>query len=95
MELDDEKMSTLDRFEPGSDRSLVGVALSGLDDQCVADTYLARRAAVDPSNLPFAWYRRLVVAGGTARGLPEEYLAGIAARPARKDGQRHAAGGAC
>jgi hypothetical protein len=95
VELDGEEMATLDRFEPGYDRSLVEVAVPGQEDWCAVHTYLARPAAVDPSKLPFSWYRQLIVAGGTARGLPEEYLAGIAAMPARADERTQTGPGIC
>lgn len=83
VELDTRQLATLDRHEPGYGRLVVEVELSEDDLRSPAHVYIAHPAAVDPSAVPFTWYREMVVAGGAARGLPNHYLARIAAIPAQ------------
>ena len=83
--LNETELSTLDNFEPGYDRLVLEVELPADGSMCRASVYIAQPAAVDASLLPFSWYRQLVVAGGAARGLPDEYLARIAAMPVGSD----------
>jgi hypothetical protein len=83
VEVVDAELVALDRFEPGYDRREVEVELPNEGEWRRAFTYVAQPAVVDPSRLPFSWYRRLVAAGGLARGLPDEYLARIAGLSAR------------
>lgn len=77
--------ATLDGHEPGYDRLVVEVELPGAGTRCRAHTYVAQPAVIDSSMMPFVWYREMVVGGGIARGLPDHYLARIAAVPARSD----------
>lgn len=81
VEVDGDQLAVLDRFEPRYDRVEVDLALPERTDPAIAYTYVARLDAIDPSRLPFAWYQRLVVDGGAARGLPGAYLQDIAGRP--------------
>lgn len=37
--------------------------------------YRASPAAIDPTAIPFAWYRDLVLAGAREHGLPDDYIA--------------------
>jgi hypothetical protein len=85
VELDAGELATLDRYEPGYDRSVLEVEVPEGGNRRQAHVYVARPAVVDPAMVPFVWYREMVVTGGAARGLPDEYVARIAAMPARTD----------
>jgi gamma-glutamylcyclotransferase (GGCT)/AIG2-like uncharacterized protein YtfP len=47
--------------------------------------YVASRAALDATLLPFDWYRELVIAGARHHGFPASYLTSIAAIAAQPD----------
>ncbi len=94
VELDAVGLTSLDPYEPEYDRRVLEVEASdGTPHQ--AYVYVAQRAAVDPSLLPFRWYRQMVVGGGAARGLPDRYLHRIAAQTARPGPQPRWVGGEC
>lgn len=85
VELEAAQLAILDRYEPGYQRLTLEVEPVGEGNRRRAQVYVAQPAVVDPATVPFARYRDMVVAGGTARGLPNDYLARIAAMPARVD----------
>ena len=63
----------LDEFEgPGYDSAVV-VVRSDLGD-LEADTYVAKSASIDPTLIPFDWYKAFVVEGGKEVGLPDNYI---------------------
>ena len=41
--------------------------------------------SIDPSIVPFTWYKALVVAGAVEHGLPSEYVENLRASPAKQD----------
>ena len=55
-----------------------------------AHLYYATR--IDPSCLPFTWYKALVIAGARENGLPPSYIDGLATARAIRDADaaRHA-----
>lgn len=56
------------------------------DDATVsACTYKAPPVFRDATLMPFDWYHALVIAGARQHGLPEDYVAGLAAAPNRAD----------
>jgi len=69
VEVDAPRLATLDRYEPGYDRVLLEVEIPEDGSRCFAQTYVAQPTVIDRAMLPFAWYRRLIIAGGAARGL--------------------------
>lgn len=71
----------LDRSEPGYERIAVEVLWRGTP--CAVETYLSHRLTSDP--VPFAWYKRLLVEGARAHGLPREWIAYLEALPERPD----------
>jgi gamma-glutamylcyclotransferase len=79
--LDASEWSRLDRFEPGYERIRVGVLWRGTT--CVAQTYLSHHLTPDP--VPFTRYKRLLVEGARAHGLPPEWIAELEALPERPD----------
>ncbi|MEM8882763.1 MAG: gamma-glutamylcyclotransferase family protein [Planctomycetota bacterium] len=52
-------------------------------------TYVA--TDVDPSRMPYDWYKAFVVAGAREHGLPDAYVRGLEAVPARMDEDRERA----
>lgn len=50
-----------------------------------AYTYLAQATQVDPSRVPYHWYKDLVLAGARYHRFPEDYVAAIQAVPSRQD----------
>lgn len=50
-----------------------------------AFVYLARKEAVDPASVPYAWYRDVVWRGAQYLGLPDDYVARIGTVAARQD----------
>lgn len=78
-ELDDAELAMLDTFEPGYARTLQAVAMGST--QVTAWVYRAEPGLVDANLVPSAWYLDHILQGGTARGLPPEYLARIAQTP--------------
>lgn len=71
----------LDASEPGYRR--VSVSVETESGEIVADTYVSTLRTDDP--VAFAWYKRLIVEGARAQGLPAEYLALLEALPVRAD----------
>ena len=71
----------LDRFERGYDRIAVEVLWRGAP--CAAETYLSHRLTPDP--VPVASYKRLLVEGARAHGLPEAWIESLEALPERCD----------
>jgi gamma-glutamylcyclotransferase (GGCT)/AIG2-like uncharacterized protein YtfP len=72
-------LSRLDRFETGYDR--VTVEVSWRDARVSAHTYRSTRTTRDP--VPFGWYKRLVVDGARAHGLPADWIRELEAWPER------------
>ncbi len=90
--LDVAERDLLDRFEGrgnGYDRiDDCAVRLLKADATVSACTYKAPPAFRDASLLPFDWYHALVIAGARQHGLPEDYVARLAAVPYRPDPDR-------
>jgi hypothetical protein len=72
----------LDACEPGYERFALSVELAGALH--AAHAYRSHRLIRDP--VPFAWYKRLIVAGAREHGLPQEWLRLLEALPERADG---------
>ena len=79
--LDASDWPRLDRFEAGYERIAVEVLCR--DTPRAAETYRSRRFAAEP--VPFAWYKRLLVEGARAHGLPESWIRHLEALPERPD----------
>lgn len=47
--------------------------------------YIAQSTHIDPTLLPYDWYKQLVVAGARYHNLPDAYIASIEAVPSRPD----------
>jgi hypothetical protein len=73
-----------DAVEPGYSR--VTVQLELLGRSVSAETYRSERLTADP--VAFDWYKRLIVEGARAHGLPDAYLTHLEALPARPDPRR-------
>ena len=69
----------LDAFELEYERVGVSVVCSG--EVRAAHTYRSRSLTGDP--VPFAWYKRLLVEGARAHGLPVEWIRHLEALPER------------
>ena len=95
VEVDADQLGLLDRFEPRYDRVEVDLWRPGRTSPTVANTYVAQPSAVDPTLLPFAWYKKLVVDGGAARGLPSGYLKTIAGLPSQHENLQLPTGVSC
>ncbi len=54
-----------------------------------AETYYAGASFVNPSLVPFAWYKALVVAGAIEHGLPPAYISALRAAPSILDDDDH------
>lgn len=82
--------AALDRIEGVDhgylDREVRLVTMSG--DAVVAGVYEAQPSHVDPTLVPFTWYRDFVLHGAVQHGLPADYLAGIRAVEAIEDPDR-------
>lgn len=83
-ELDAQAWTRLDASEPGYDRIAVQVACG--DALHAAQTYQSQRLTEDP--VAFAWYKRLIVDGARAHGLPDAWLRDLEALPERVDPRR-------
>ncbi len=76
--------AALDRAEglgAGYDEKLV--AVESEEGRLQAHLYFATR--IDPTCLPFTWYKALVVAGALENALPPSYIDGLEATPAVED----------
>ena len=47
--------------------------------------YVAQPSHIDPTFVPYDWYKRLVIAGARYHDLPVEYIASIEATPSKPD----------
>ena len=87
--LDRRELPLLDAFEgkgSGYDRiDDCPVRPFGVLDPVPASTYMAPPAFCDPSLLPFDWYHALVLAGARQHGLPDHYVANLAAAAYQPD----------
>jgi hypothetical protein len=72
----------LDRIEGvGQGYRSAGACLTTSEGEPVtAWVYLAEPGWIDPSLVPAAWYRELVIAGAREHGLPADYVAELVAR---------------
>jgi gamma-glutamylcyclotransferase (GGCT)/AIG2-like uncharacterized protein YtfP len=70
---------SLDAFEPGYERIAVDVECAGASH--AAHTY--RSHLIAPDLLPLAWYKRMIVDGARAHGLPDAWLRLLEALPER------------
>lgn len=71
----------LDGFEPGYERVAVEVEWRGATRPAL--TYVSQTLTPDP--VPFACYKRLMLEGARAQGLPEEWIRRLEALPERAD----------
>jgi gamma-glutamylcyclotransferase (GGCT)/AIG2-like uncharacterized protein YtfP len=72
----------LDACEGGYSRvSLEVVTEAGA--RLLAQTYVSETLTADP--VPYAWYKRLVIEGARAHGLPADYVATLEAWPEKPD----------
>jgi len=72
----------LDACESGYSRvSLEVVTEAG--GRLLAQTYVSEMLTADP--VPYAWYKRLVIEGARAHGLPANYVAMLEAWPEKPD----------
>ena len=78
-------LDRLDPFEGGYRRTEVEIQIAQ-GPRIVAVTYVSERRSDDTT--PFDWYRAMMVDGGRAHGLPEDYLELLAALPSRPDPRR-------
>jgi hypothetical protein len=69
----------LDAFEPEYER--VGVSVVRAGAVHAAHTYRSASLTADP--VPFAWYKRLLVEGARAHGLPDAWIRQLEALPER------------
>lgn len=53
--------------------------------QYLAYLYVARSTHLDPSLVPYSWYKQLVIAGARYHNFPSEYLNALAAIPSLPD----------
>jgi len=77
-----EHWTRLDEFEPGYTRTQLDVVAadgSGLRVQ----TYIADAPAA--GLVAFDWYKSLIIDGAREHGLPDDYVSGLQALPARRD----------
>jgi hypothetical protein len=74
----------LDACEPGYERVAVRVECGGAWH--AAHSY--RSHLIAPDAVPLAGYKRLILAGARAHGLPEAWLRTLEALPERDDGAR-------
>ncbi len=82
-EIAPEDLPSLDAAEgPRYDRTTLEVYVEG-EEPVEAITYRAN--TIDTSFVPYVWYRTHVWHGAREHGLPEAYIAGIEAVPARHD----------
>ena len=80
-ELDFQAWPRLDASEPGYQRVAVRVECGGALH--AAQTYRSQQLIAQP--VPFAWYKRLLVDGARAHGLPDAWLRNLEALPERED----------
>jgi gamma-glutamylcyclotransferase (GGCT)/AIG2-like uncharacterized protein YtfP len=78
---DASEWSRLDAFEPGYERIAISVVQRGAARS--AHTYRSHTLTQDP--VPFAWYKRLLVEGAHAHGLPAEWIRRLEALPEKTD----------
>jgi hypothetical protein len=83
-QLDVQAWPRLDASEPGYERIAVQVACG--DARHAAQTYQSQLLIADA--IPFAWYKRLIVEGARAHGLPDVWLRDLEALPEREDPRR-------
>ena len=87
-EFADSDLAGLDREEGvhlgGYARCSIRLRFPG-GDATEAMTYLAGDRHIDPTCVPFDWYRDLVVAGAMEHGLPPPYVEELARTPAASD----------
>jgi hypothetical protein len=85
-EIDAGEKTALDRAEGkggGYCEQVLQVTIDGL--QYAPYLYAARASHIDPSLLPYHWYKRLVLAGARYHGFPAAYVAAIEATPSKPD----------
>jgi len=93
--IDPAQVPELDRHEPDYERRVRPIEVPSAGTSYEAHTYVALPPVRDPSLRPFAWYRDMVVEGGTARGLPANYLDRMARTAVRADALRRLDPGPC
>lgn len=72
----------LDGFEGGYTRTAITLT-SDRAEPLAANTYIAPESAPDPT--AYAWYKQLILEGAREHGLPADYVAVLAALPARSE----------
>lgn len=72
-DLSSAQKAKLDEFEgPGYDS--VAITVQSDFGAHESETYIAKPASIDPTLIPFDWYKAFVVEGGEEAGLPAEYM---------------------
>ena len=85
-EFDAREKGALDKAEgkgSGYCEQLVQFPLNG--ETYTPYVYVAQSTHIDPTLVPYDWYKRLVIAGARYHGLPAEYIASIEATPSKPD----------
>ncbi len=82
-----EQKLRLDRFE-GAGYRTADVPLERVAPPRQALGYVAVDEYIDPSLVPFKWYRDLVIAGAYQWGLPAAYIEFLETHPAQRDPDR-------
>lgn len=85
-EFDAREKSKLDLLEgngKGYYEQLVKLPLNG--DIYTPYIYIAESTHIDPTLVPYHWYKQLVLAGARYHNFPVEYVAGIESTPSKAD----------
>lgn len=85
-EFDAREKANLDALEgngKGYCEQLVQFPLNG--ETYTPYIYVVQSTHIDPSLVPYHWYKNLVLAGARYHGFPAEYIAAIEATPSKAD----------
>ncbi len=85
-EIDVREKASLDAIEgsgKGYCERLVRLALNG--ETYTPHIHVAQSTHIDPSVVPYHWYKNLVMAGARYHSFPAEYIAAIEATPSKVD----------
>lgn len=85
-EFDAKEKEALDKAEgkgSGYCEQLVQFPLNG--ETYTPYVYVAQSTHIDPTLVPYDWYKSLVIAGARYHGFPNEYIASIEATPSKPD----------
>lgn len=83
-DLSSTQKAKLDEFEgPGYDS--VPITVHSDFGAHESETYIAKPASIDPTLIPFDWYKAFVVEGGEEAGLPAKYMSTVRSTRAVRD----------